>query len=162
MQAAHFISTLDSSRFAHYRSETYNACKLRGAVFPPTLADAFREATAHVIVSPTQTVVPAGVFVTASKHKGKGKDTESSHKDKQKDKDKGKSKHEGKGEKKTPPKPCPLCKNGMHWKEDCPDKQAYEDALQRVRDDFARKKAPHEPAARTYFATVPDDDSAHF
>ena len=148
IQAARFVNSLDQSRFAHYKSETYNACKLRGGTFPATLADAFREANAHVVVSTSQAVVQAGTFLTNAKKdnsKKQGKKQGKSGESPGGDHGKGQNR-----EKKTPPKPYPLCNNGYHWREDCPDKHEYEKALQRARDELSRKKTQSDDPAKAF------------
>jgi hypothetical protein len=152
MQAANFITKLDSSRFAAYRSETYNACKLRGADFPDSLVKAFEEANAHVVVSTTSTVVQAGTYVTVKKEENKEK---SKHKPKFKP---GPSQVE----KSKPPKECPLCNNGYHWKQDCPDKKLFDDALQRAREEIKSKKPDATATTRTYYTSVDEEEDYLF
>ena len=41
----------------------------------------------------------------------------------------------------------------LHWKYECPDREMYEAALQKVRDEGNKK------SARTYVSTVGEEDS---
>jgi hypothetical protein len=93
-------------------------------------------------------VVQATAFVTQPVKEKKSKNLKAKKKESKPD--------ASKKEERKPSKPCPLCMDpkNLHWKHECPDRDVYEAALQKIRDDGNKKPA------RTYVSTVGEEDSA--